>query len=259
MRNGDRVQAATTAARTGQVFGYVLIALGVFEFLAAGLIGLWFIFLGWFLLTAAGGEESAAVMQGSLADVHVGDVMTPNPITFASTMAVADLLDNELHRYRFSSFPLVDPTGGLQGLTTLNRIRHVPVSARQTTRLGEIACPLAQVPRGSPEEPSRRPSPAHARSTRQQGPRAGRHRATGGRGVAERHRPVRPALHAEGSRALVPEALRGYGAPSVLIQLVLGVARARRAAPPLIDGKAPHPVSVSTGSPHAPIPRPSHD
>jgi CBS domain-containing protein len=152
-RSGDRVRAATTAARTGQVFGYVLIALGVFEFLAAGLIGLWFVFLGWFLLSAAGGEENAAVMQASLADVHVRDVMTPNPIPFASTMTVSDLLDNELHRYRFSSYPLVSPTGELLGLTTLNRIRHVPVGARQTTRLLDIACPLAHIPQGTPEEP----------------------------------------------------------------------------------------------------------
>src|ERR1019366_4541541 len=64
-RNGDRVGAATTAARTGQVFGYILIALGVFEFLEVGLIGLWFVFLGWFLLSAARGEENAAVMRAS--------------------------------------------------------------------------------------------------------------------------------------------------------------------------------------------------
>jgi len=152
-RSGDRVRAATTAARTGQVFGYVLIALGAFEFLAVGLIGLWFVFLGWFLLSAAGSEESAAVMQASLADVHVRDIMTSNPTTFASSMTVTDLLDNELHRYRFSSYPLVSPTGGLEGLTTLNRIRHVPVGARQTTRLMDIACPLAHVPQGAPGEP----------------------------------------------------------------------------------------------------------
>ena len=152
-RSGDRVRAAAAAARTGQGFGYLLITLGVFEFLAVGLIGLWFVFLGWFLLTAARAEESAAVMKASLTDVHARDIMTPNPITFDSSMTVADLLDHELHRYRFGSYPLVSPTGELQGLTTLNRIRHVSGNNRATTRLIDTACPLTDVPQGTPAEP----------------------------------------------------------------------------------------------------------
>ena len=41
------------------VFGYALIALGVLVFLAGGGIGgLWFVFLGWSLLTAARAETS---------------------------------------------------------------------------------------------------------------------------------------------------------------------------------------------------------
>jgi Zn-dependent protease/CBS domain-containing protein len=152
-RHGDRTRAATAAARSGQGFGYALVVLGVLEFLAVGLIGLWFIFLGWFLLTAARGEESAAVMRGSLAGVHVGDIMTRDPTHFAAGTTVAELLDEHLHRYRFSSYPLVGPTGELMGLTTLGRIRHVPPQERRTTRLFETGVPLSEVPVGTPDEP----------------------------------------------------------------------------------------------------------
>jgi len=152
-RSGNRVASATTAARTGQVFAYILIVLGVFEFLEVGLVGLWFVFLGWFLLSAAHGEESAAVMRASLADVHIRDIMTPDPTTFSSSMTVADLLDNQLHRYRFSSYPLVSTAGELEGLTTMSRIRHVSTGGRSTTRLIDTACPLSQVPLGAPGEP----------------------------------------------------------------------------------------------------------
>jgi CBS domain-containing protein len=134
------------------VFAYILIVLGVLEFIEVGLIGLWFVFLGWFLLSAARGEENAAVMRASLADAHVRDIMTPDPTTFASTMTVADLLENHLHRYRFSSYPLVSPTGELEGLTTMNRIRHVRPDARPATRLINTACPLSEVPLGVPGE-----------------------------------------------------------------------------------------------------------
>ena len=152
-RSGNRVSAATSAARAGQAFAYFLIAMGVLEFLAVGLIGLWFVFLGWFLLTAARAEENSVVMRSALANVHVRDIMTPDPVTFVSTTTVADLLDTQLHHYRFNSYPLVDPDGKLEGLTTMGRIRHVAADLRATTRLSDTACPLSEVPVGKPGEP----------------------------------------------------------------------------------------------------------
>lgn len=152
-RSGDRVRAATTAARAGQAFAYTLVMLGVLEFLAIGIAGLWFIFLGWFLLTAARAEESGAIMRTSLADVQVRDIMTPDPTTFASTATVTELVDNQLHRHHFGSYPLVAPDGRLVGLTTMNRIRHVSPDVRDTTRLLDVASPLSDIPVGAPEDP----------------------------------------------------------------------------------------------------------
>lgn len=152
-RSGDRLGAATTAAYSGQVFGYILVGLGIVEFLAGGLAGLWFVFLGWFLLSAARAEQSSAVMRSSLEGVHVRDIMTSDPVTFPSSTTVAELLDNQLHRHRFSTYPLVGPDGQLEGLTTMGRIRHLPADLRQTTRLSDIACPLPEVPVGAPGEP----------------------------------------------------------------------------------------------------------
>jgi Zn-dependent protease len=152
-RSGDRVRAATSAARAGQVFAYILVTLGVLEFLEVGIIGLWFVFLGWYLLTAARAEESAVVLRSSLASVHVRDIMTPDPVTFSATTTVAELIDTQLHHHRFNTYPLVGADGELEGLTTMGRIRHVPASARETTRLIDVACPLAEVPIGAPSEP----------------------------------------------------------------------------------------------------------
>jgi Zn-dependent protease/CBS domain-containing protein len=152
-RSGDRVRAATAAARSGQVFGYLLVVLGILEFFAVGLSGLWFVFLGWFLLSAARSEENAAVLRSSLANVHVRDIMTPDPTTFSPDTTVADLLHNELHRHRFSSYPLVGPGGHLEGLTTMSRIRHVPANLRETTRLIDTGIRLSDVVTGAPGEP----------------------------------------------------------------------------------------------------------
>ncbi len=152
-RSGDRVRAATTATRCGQAFAYLLVVLGVLEFLAVGLAGVWFAFLGWYLLMAARAEENSIILRSSLGSVHVRDVMTPNPVTFDSTATVADLIDNQLHLYRFGSFPLTGRNGALVGLTTIGRIHHVSPDLRSTTRLIDIACPLFEVPTGAPGEP----------------------------------------------------------------------------------------------------------
>ena len=149
----DRLRAAATAARAGQVLAFLLIALGILEFLAGELIGLWFLFLGWFLLSAAGAEHSTAVMRSSLTHVRVRDIMTKDPITFDANTLVADFIDHQLPDHRFNSFPLTGEDGQLEGLTTMSRLRLVALSARPSTRLNDIASPLKDVPLGHPDEP----------------------------------------------------------------------------------------------------------
>lgn len=152
-RSGDRLRAATSAAYSGEVLGYVLIGLGIVEFLAGGLGGIWLVFLGWFLLSAARAEENSSVMRASLSGVLVRDIMTPNPVVFSSTMTVAELLESELQAYRFTSYPLVDSAGKVQGLATMPRVRHLAPQERSQTRLIDIAAPLEEVPVGAPDEP----------------------------------------------------------------------------------------------------------
>ena len=152
-RSGDRTRAARSATHAGQVFAYVLVALGVIEFLAIGLVGLWYVFLGWFLLNAAQAEEGSVVMRASLSHVRVRDVMTRNPITFDSSMTVAELIDHALQDHHFGSYPLVGSDGRFVGLSTMGRIRQVPVSLRATTRLIDVASTLSGVPVAKPDEP----------------------------------------------------------------------------------------------------------
>ena len=70
-RSGDRVRATTTSSRCGEAFGYALVVLGVLECLTVGLLGLWFVFLGWFLLSAARAEQTDVLLRASLGDVRV--------------------------------------------------------------------------------------------------------------------------------------------------------------------------------------------
>lgn len=153
-RRGDRVGSAVTAARAGRTFGFVLVAVGLVEFVAgAGLGGLWLVLIGWFLVNAASAEEEHAKVRGALGDVRVGEVMTTDPVVVPGELCVQEFIDRYVFRHQFSAFPLADPDGRPGGLVTLNRVKQVPWQQRVTTRIADIACPAQDVPLARPDEP----------------------------------------------------------------------------------------------------------
>jgi Zn-dependent protease len=151
--HGDRPRATVTAARWGRGFGYLLITLGVAAFALGGSLGgLWFVFLGWFLLAAARAEESAVLVRDVLEGVSVRDVMSPDPVPAPPDITVDELLEQFALRHRFSTFPLVDRDGSLVGLVTLARLKTIAPQRRASTRVTEVAFPLSEVTTTTPDE-----------------------------------------------------------------------------------------------------------
>lgn len=151
---GRRTWATAVAARAGRVFGYVLIVVGLFELFAGGVAaGLWSIFLGWFLLSAARAEETAVLVQHALAGVRVADVMSPDPVVAPGWLTVEDFLRTYVLQHRFTTFPLQDVDGRLDGVVTLSRLKRVPPEQRATTRVRDVALDLASTPTADPAEP----------------------------------------------------------------------------------------------------------
>jgi Zn-dependent protease/predicted transcriptional regulator len=151
---GNREAAAVTAARAGRVVGFGLVGLGLLETLLTGTFsGVWLALIGWFLVSAATAEEQQARMGSRLSGVLVGEVMTRDPVVADATMTLEQFVDRLAMSHRFSCYPLVDHSGRLTGLVTLNRVRAVPPNHRSETRLRDIACPLEGVPTAHPDEP----------------------------------------------------------------------------------------------------------
>lgn len=151
---GDRVRATVWSARAGRVFGFALILLGAVALLFTGIGGgLWWILIGLFIVNVAAAEERQAQFGAILADIRTGDIMSRDPVTVDSRMSVQRFLDETAPAHKHSAFPLVDHTGDLQGLITLNRLRSVPAGRRDTTELRELACSPDEIPRGVPAEP----------------------------------------------------------------------------------------------------------
>jgi len=109
--------------------------------------------IGWFVVSAATAEEQHARLDGKLADVRVGQVMTATPVVVDGNLTVAEFIARVALSQRFSTYPLVDHQGRLTGLVTLNRVRAVSPESRATTQLHDIACAPAEVPLTRPEEP----------------------------------------------------------------------------------------------------------
>ena len=153
-RTGDRTRAAVAASRAGRTFGMLLVALGLIEIIfVPGFGGLWFMLIGWFIMTAAGAEEQHAQLQHRLAGVRVADVMSHPVVTVPTGLSVGDLIEQYVWRSRYSSFPVVDGYGRTLGLVTLGHIREVPAEQRQTTPVEAVARPLDQLVTLAPTMP----------------------------------------------------------------------------------------------------------
>ncbi|HUC38316.1 MAG TPA: site-2 protease family protein [Acidimicrobiales bacterium] len=154
LRSHDRIKATVVAARVGRAFGIALVALGVvIVFRYDDVYGWWPAFLGWFLFVAARGEEMAAVARRGLQGLRVADVMTAQPPAIASSTSVADLVHRHLPWFRTDAVAVVGPTGWLEGILPLDRIRAVHPLSHADTPIGSLAIPIAAVPVARPDEP----------------------------------------------------------------------------------------------------------
>ena len=155
LRTGDRLRATRIAARIGMGFAYLLIAYGLGTFIFAGSLigGVWAVFLGWFLLSAARSEEVGGLIRQALSGMSVAQVMTPNPVQAPDDTSVEDALHSYILASRHSTFPTHDASGRLSGLLTLTALKNVAPGARPTTLIREIICPLDKVSTASPADP----------------------------------------------------------------------------------------------------------
>ncbi len=156
LRTGNRLRATNIAARIGMAFAFLLIAYGLVTVFVAGSLfgGIWSVFLGWFLLSAARAEQTGALMRQALSGISVAEVMTPNPVEAPDDISVEEALHGYVLASRHSTFPTHDGSGRLSGLLTLAALKNVAPNARPTTLIKEITCPLDKVSTIRPADPA---------------------------------------------------------------------------------------------------------
>lgn len=153
-RMGDRERAERAAARAGQILGAAIIGVGAAELLVLrSLGGLWLLLIGWFLMSAAGAEGSAATAKAALAGVRVVDVMTSHPELAFGWDTVAGFIEQAGRWSRQNAYPVVGAGGELAGIVVASELARLQPGERARLRLDQVAMNVPPGYRAAPDDP----------------------------------------------------------------------------------------------------------
>jgi len=138
---GSLGRATRIASLSGQGVGWLLVAAGVAFLLAGDLAGgIWFAFIGWFLVQAARSSYQDLQLQQLLGGVEAEEVMAADLVRIPPQLSLQQAVDDYFMVYDHSGFP-VEEGGRTIGLLTLRG----PAGAQ-----GAVADPSGPGPHGPP-------------------------------------------------------------------------------------------------------------
>ena len=115
-----------------------MMALGGLEIFSGALIGgIWLIFIGLFLRSAALSGYQGTIIGHLLQHIRVGDIMTRDPVTISPDTAVADAVERYFLKYGYGGFPVV-ADGRAIGVLSLSRVRNCSPEDRAHKRVSDI-------------------------------------------------------------------------------------------------------------------------
>ena len=139
---GSFRRATRVASQAGQGVGWLLVAGGVAWLLAGDLAGgIWFAFIGWFLVQAARSSYQELQLRDLLRGVEAEDVMASDLLRIPPELSLQDAVDDYFMRYDHGAFP-VEEQGRTVGLLTLRGVRRVPREQWPTRQVRDHMVPL---------------------------------------------------------------------------------------------------------------------
>ena len=136
---GDRTRATRGAARLGQAFSYLFIAVGIFWLIRGNLIGgIWLGLIGFILLQSARGAVMQTEFTRRIEGIRVADVMDDEPVAIPENTSVERALDEFFLRYRWPWFPVVDPAQRFLGLIERGAADAVPEVSRTSSTVRDV-------------------------------------------------------------------------------------------------------------------------
>jgi Zn-dependent protease len=134
----DLKKATNIASTVGQVFGWIMIAAGVFMALTGNLInGIWLGLIGWFLNGAAEASRRELELRSLWLNVRVSSVMNDKPEIIEPGAPIEKLVNEIYVRRGLRSAPVVED-GRLQGIVTLADVKKIPMAEWRNTSVSSV-------------------------------------------------------------------------------------------------------------------------
>jgi Zn-dependent protease len=152
---GDRLRATDVSAEIGGFFGTAMIVLGVMALFfvpAFPVNGVWLALVGWFVRGASRQQRDAVRAAAALDGLRVGDAMHPVVAVAPAYATIENLVERYLRPARLQSCPLMEISGAISGLVTVDQLGAVPAEHWHATRASDVAWPMASVVRCPPGE-----------------------------------------------------------------------------------------------------------
>lgn len=148
----DFSKAARIASRTGQLFAYVMIFAGIWIALQGNWFGgLWWVFIGWFLLSAAQESYAQVAIRNTLAGVNAADIMSQDVPTMPRDFSLENYVHEVLRTGRRCH--IVTGNGAPVGLVTFHAAQGIPRDEWPNTSIQSAMCPMDKIKWASPFEP----------------------------------------------------------------------------------------------------------
>ena len=147
----DLIWATSIAASAGNIFGILLIVLGLIEVLRGDFVGgIWLSLIGLFLRGAASATYEQTLARQILAGHPVSRFMNRRPITVSPELSVRELVQDYVYRHHHKVLPVVRD-GQLLGCVTTKQVSEVGEDQWGRRTVAEIMEPCSEDNTISPE------------------------------------------------------------------------------------------------------------
>ncbi|MFA4967618.1 MAG: site-2 protease family protein, partial [Candidatus Margulisiibacteriota bacterium] len=142
--SGDLRRATLIASAIGKALAGLMIFLGLLVLLTGNLLsGLWFIFLGFFLMEAADTSYRQLRMKKILSSIKVKDIMSKNVVTVPGSLTLDKLIEDYFFKFRYAGFPVVEDDTIL-GIITFHGIKEVDKNNWPALTAKQAAIPIKE-------------------------------------------------------------------------------------------------------------------
>jgi len=147
---GDLKKATRIASISGQVFAFFFIMLGILQVLRGAISGLWLVFIGWFLHSAAVRGYRQVVTESLLEGVKARDLMNREYTTIPRWLPIQALLDEYILKKKERVF-LVEDNDQVLGIVCLEDVKTAPRDRWEQMTVADVMTPKDELESVSPD------------------------------------------------------------------------------------------------------------